>query len=186
MFLLVCVLSAVCAYAVGSIPASRLSDKFVRNLSPHAGDGVLALMRVLVDIAKGFLAVTVFSKIAGQEYAQFGALFAYLGHLYPYCPSCRSGNGIGLLLGAMVALHPIVGLIALLAWLFTFYVYRYATLAALVAAVMTPVISSMIGLGIEVHVLFIIAVMIFARLRLKLRLLLDGNEHIVVWKMENA
>ncbi len=186
MFLLVCVLGAICAYAVGSIPASRLSDNFLGNLSPPAGDRMSAFVRVLADIAKGFAAVTVFSNIAGPEHAQFGALFAYLGHLYPYCPNCRSGNGIGLLLGAMVALHPIVGLIALLAWLFTFYVYRYATLAALVAAVMTPIISSMIGIGIEVHVLFIIAAMIFARLRLKLRLLLDGNEHIVVWKMENA
>ncbi|NNE80004.1 MAG: hypothetical protein HKN18_06985 [Silicimonas sp.] len=140
----------------------------------------------MANIAKGFVAVTVFCIIVGHEYAQFGALFAYIGHLYPLCPRCNGGNGIGLLLGAMVALDPIVGLIALLAWLFTYYVYRYATLSALAAAVMTPIISSLLGLGVEVYVLYPIAVMIFVRLRVSLRLLLEGNEPMVVWRFENA
>jgi len=186
MFLVVCALSAVCAYAVGSIPLSRLASTSISMLFPDAGGKTFALARVLADIAKGFAAVTAFCTIIGHEYAQFGVLFAYLGHLYPYCPRCNSGKGIGLLLGAMVALDPIVGLIALLAWLFTYYVFRYATLAALVAAFVTPIISSIVGLGVEIYVLYLIAAMIFLRLRVSLRLLLDGSERMVAWRVENA
>ena len=186
MFLVMYASGAACTYAMGSISFSGMIRELVNKIYPSAGPRALALASVLTDIAKGFVAVTLFCTIVGHQFAQFGALFVYLGHVYPSCPNCKGGNGIGLILGAMIAVDPVVGLVSLCAWLFTYYVYRYATLAALVSAVMTPIISNSVGLGIDLQVLYLIAAIIFVRMRFKLRLLIEGKEPMVVWSVQNA
>ena len=169
------------AYAIASIPVGGWITSAIHHANLSFGPKTLALARVLLDIGKGAISIVIFCEVVGHQHAQYGALFAYVGHRFPICPKCQGGNGIGLLLGAMIALHPIIGLVALMSWLFTYYVYRYASMAALVSAAMTPIVASLVGLGIELHILFVIAGMIFVQQRGGLIRLMEGDEKMVAW-----
>ena len=110
-----------------------------------------------------------------------GVLLAYLGHRFPICRKCWGGNGIAVLLGGLTVLHPAVGLTALISWLFAYYVFRYASLSALIAAVMTPLVAGIAGLNVDLQILFLISAMIFVQQKGGLKRLLNGDEDRVVW-----
>ena len=42
-------------------------------------------------------------------------------------------------------MSPLIGFLALCAWLFTFFVFRYSSLSALMAAIVTPPIAMFTG-----------------------------------------
>lgn len=180
MYFLLCAIAV--AYVVGSSPFSGLIQNALALAFPQMGNRTLALARVLADIAKGYVSVLSFCLIAGFESAQFGVLIAYLGHVYRFDPNFGGGNGMGLLLGALIVLHPVISLIALIAWLFTYYVFRYASLSALTAAFVTPFSAAFLQLGVETYILFAIAVMIFIRQKSGLYRLFVGEEQMVVWE----
>ena len=175
------VLGVFFAYAIGSMPVGRWITTIYCKDSTDVGLKPLALARVLADIVKGAFAVMVFCKLIGHGFDQYGVLLAYLGHRFPICRKCWGGNGIAVLLGALTVLHPLVGLTALISWLFTYYVFRYASLSALTSAIMTPLVSGLAGIGEDLHILFIITAMIFVQQKGGLKRLLAGDEERVSW-----
>ena len=146
-------LVAVLAYLLGSIPfgivitrALGLGD--LRQIGSgnigatnvlRTGHKGAALATLLLDAAKGGVAVAFARWLVGPDAAQVAALFAFLGHLFPVWLGFRGGKGVATFLGTLLVLDWRVGLAACATWAVTAAITRISSLSALVAAAMTTV-----------------------------------------------
>jgi glycerol-3-phosphate acyltransferase PlsY len=92
------------------------------------------------DALKGLLPVLVAKYLGVQpEILAAVGLAAFLGHLYPIFFKFKGGKGVATALGVLSGFSGWVGLAVLATWVFTAWVTRYSSLAALVAASLAPV-----------------------------------------------
>ena len=173
---------SVAAFLFGSLPLATWASRCLTFGGAVFGVRSDALIRVCTDIAKGAAAVLLGHQ-AGMDGAQLATIFVVLGHIYPLRAGFGKKNGTGTLLGALIALHPLVGLTALLSWLFAYYVYRYAGLSAVISAVATPVLCSMLGYTatVRIELLILLAAIVIWRHRKCIRRLIDRTETMVTW-----
>lgn len=145
-------LLAVFAYLLGSlsfaIVLSRLSGSPDPRLSGSGNAGAtnmlrlagrkLAILTLLGDLCKGLVPILL-AVVAGldqREQAWIG-LYAVLGHLFPLYFRFRGGKGVATAAGVLFGLYPPAALLAISAWLLTFYLTRTSSLAALIATPLT-------------------------------------------------
>lgn len=109
----------------------------------RSGNKTAAAVTLLLDACKGWLPVMLV-KWYGQPYgleegtvAMVG-LAAFVGHLYPVFFKFIGGKGVATALGVLLGISWILGLAAAVTWLLMVYFFRYSSLAALTAAVLTP------------------------------------------------
>ena len=146
-------LVALLSYLLGSVPfgivitrAMGLGD--LRQIGSgnigatnvlRTGNKGAALATLLLDAAKGGLAVAFARWLVGPDAAQVAALFAFLGHLFPVWLGLRGGKGVATFLGTLIVLDWRVGLAACATWAATAAITRLSSLSALVATAMTTV-----------------------------------------------
>lgn len=183
-------LAALCAYLIGSIPFGVLITRALglgdlRGIGSgnigatnvlRTGNKKAALATLLLDGAKGAVAVLAARYLAGPEAALVAGGAAFLGHLYPVWLRFRGGKGVATFLGVMLALAPVVGLICCLSWLVVAVISRISSLSALVAAVTAPVWLALIGPPGSVWLGIGMAGLVLARHHTNIRRLLDGTE----------
>lgn len=145
-------LLAFLAYLLGSLSFAILLSRVFGTADPRAeGSGNpgatnmlrvagkrLAILTLLGDLLKGLLPVLV-ARLIGlglQEQAWVG-LAAVLGHLYPLYFNFRGGKGVATAAGMLLGLYPPAALLALSAWVLTFYLTRTSSLASLIATPLT-------------------------------------------------
>ena len=92
---------------------------------------------LLLDAAKGGVAVLIARAMAGEDAAQLTALCAFLGHLFPVWLRFKGGKGVATFLGTMIVLDWRVGLAACATWAVTAALSRISSLSALVAAALS-------------------------------------------------
>jgi len=103
----------------------------------RTGNKGLALATLLLDGGKGALAVII-ARIWGPDTTVLAGAGALIGHLAPVWLKFRGGKGVATALGMLLALAWPVGLGACGTWLATAAVFRYSSLAALVALAASP------------------------------------------------
>lgn len=181
---------ALVAYLLGSIPFGVLITRLfglgdVRKIGSgnigatnvlRTGSKSAALATVLLDAGKGLVAVLLARNFIGDDAAQVAALFAFLGHLFPVWLGFRGGKGVATLLGVLVGLAPFVAAVALAAWLFTFFVYRISSLAALISGLVTTTVTIAIGINDISAVLVVMTALLFWKHSANIRRLIDGTE----------
>ncbi|WMS43408.1 glycerol-3-phosphate 1-O-acyltransferase PlsY [Acuticoccus sp. MNP-M23] len=142
----------VLAYLMGAVPFGLLITRIaglgdVRKIGSgnigatnvlRTGRKDLAAATLFLDGAKGAVAVLVAARFGGPDFAVTAALGAFLGHLYPVWLGFRGGKGVATYLGCLVAAVPLAGLAFAAVWLATAFIFRFSSLAALVAALVTP------------------------------------------------
>lgn len=144
-------LVAVLAYLLGSVPfgivitrALGLGD--LRKIGSgnigatnvlRTGNKGAALATLLLDAAKGGVAVALARLVAGEDAAQVAALASFLGHLFPVWLGFKGGKGVATFLGTMLVLDWRVGLAACATWAVTAALTRISSLSALVAAALS-------------------------------------------------
>lgn len=140
-------------YLLGSIPSGKLiADQLglgdLRNIGSgnigatnvlRTGHKGAAAATLIADAAKGALAVWFGCLIAGAEGAQLAGLAAFVGHCWTFWLDFKGGKGVATFLGVMLALEPSIGIAACLSWAAIAYALRISSLAALVAAALTPI-----------------------------------------------
>ncbi|MEM8694458.1 MAG: glycerol-3-phosphate 1-O-acyltransferase PlsY [Pseudomonadota bacterium] len=101
----------------------------------------LAAVTLLLDVAKGFLAVTLAPYLGGdpESMMRLAALGAFVGHCYPVWLKFRGGKGVATLLGIALAFGWIYLLIFALIWLAMVALFRFSSLGGLSAAIALPV-----------------------------------------------
>ena len=94
----------------------------------------------LLDVAKGFVPALIGVKLGGEWVGVLAGAAAMLGHARPiWLGFSKGGKMVATAGGVVLALAPLAAGICLLVWLATFVLFRYASLASLVAAVALPI-----------------------------------------------
>lgn len=143
----------VLAYLLGSLPTAigvaklfRLPDPRTTGSRNPGATNVLryggkraAAVTLAGDVLKGVLAVFLARLISPDPaVAALAGLGVFLGHLYPVFFGFHGGKGVATALGAWLVLAPPVGALLLLTWVAAAAVFRYSSLAALIAAAAAP------------------------------------------------
>lgn len=141
----------------------------------RTGNKPLALLTLLLDSGKGAIAVYL-----GECYMPGLGLYAggaaFLGHLFPVYLKFKGGKGVAIFLGTLFALCWPVGLACSLTWCATALLFRMSSLAALIAALLSPVYSFYFS-GAPLAILtLIMSILIFMRHKENIRRLLKGEE----------
>jgi len=145
-------LLAIFAYLLGSLSFAILLSRLTGSPDPRAeGSGnagatnmlrlagkKLAILTLIGDLCKGLIPVLIASAIGLDPRQQaWVGVCAVLGHLFPLYFRFRGGKGVATAAGMLLALYPPAALLAILAWLLTFYLTRTSSLAALIATPLT-------------------------------------------------
>jgi glycerol-3-phosphate acyltransferase PlsY len=139
-------------YLFGSVPVGWLLTRMsglgdIRNIGSgnigatnvlRTGRKGLALMTLLLDVGKGAGAVLI-AQTLGPDMAIIAAAGVILGHMFPVWLKFNGGKGVAPSLGVMLGLAWPAGVLMFGVWLLVLAVTRISSLAALVAAVSTPV-----------------------------------------------
>jgi len=181
--------AAVVGYLLGSIPfgllltrAAGLGD--IRQIGSgnigatnvlRTGNKALAAATLLLDAAKGAAAVLIAGHW-GPDMAIFAGGGAIIGHLFPVWLGFRGGKGVATALGILLALAWPVGLIVCAVWLAAALLFRYSSLAALLAAAAAPVAAWVLESRQIAAMALFLAVLVWLRHHANIRRLLTGQE----------
>ena len=147
-------LVVVAAYLIGSLPFAVIVSRISGLADPRSygsgnpgatnvlrtGNKLAAVLTLAGDAAKGWLAVWLAQRLGidGLTVALAG-LSAFLGHVFPLFLGFKGGKGVATALGVLAGFHAPLALAAAATWLIVALVTRYSSLAAIAAALVTPV-----------------------------------------------
>jgi len=183
-------LVAVAAYLLGSVPFGIVMARLfglgdLRKIGSgnigatnvlRTGNKPAAALTLILDAGKGGIAVLIARALFAEDAAQVAGFAAFFGHCFPVFLGFRGGKGVATFLGTLLALFWPAGLAACLTWLVVAGVGRYSSLAALVAAVLSPLWAYLLGRPEAVLLCILLAALIVLRHRENIRRLRDGTE----------
>lgn len=104
------------------------------------GGKIAALLTLFGDALKGAIPVII-AHLFHVEGLLLGfvAVAAVLGHLYPIFFKFKGGKGVATFFGTMFALSLPLGIAIVVTWLIIALLFRYASLSALIATILSPV-----------------------------------------------
>jgi glycerol-3-phosphate acyltransferase PlsY len=182
---------ALAAYLIGSIPFGLVLTRAlgygdIRAIGSgnigatnvlRTGNKKLALATLMLDAAKGAVAVLIARHFAGEGDALIAGFFSVLGHMFPLWLKFKGGKGVATTLGVLLALSPGVGAVCCLIWLGMAVVFRYSSLAALVAVLCAPPLAYLLTHGETfAAVCSFLALLVWIKHRANLRRLFAGEE----------
>lgn len=129
----------------------------------RTGNRKAAAMTLVLDAAKGAVAVLAGRWLMGEDGAQIAGFAAFVGHLWPVWLNFRGGKGVATFLGVILALAWPVGLAACATWLFFAVTTRYSSLAALMAAALGPLWAFVFGQGQMLALTVVLTVLVYVR-----------------------
>ena len=170
-------LTAVLSYLLGSIPFGVLVTRAMGlgdlraigsgNIGAtnvlRTGNKAAAVATLVLDGAKGAVAVLVARAILGEDAAQVAALFSFLGHLFPVWLGFRGGKGVATFLGTMIALDWRIGLACCATWLVVALVGRISSLSALVATASASLWLFIFGQGQLFGLVVVLTILVYIR-----------------------
>jgi len=182
----------VLAYLLGSVSSAIVVSRVLGLADPRQvgsknpgatnvlryGGKKAAALTLAGDMLKGVIPVLLAHALSTDPVIlALTALAAFLGHVFPVFHGFRGGKGVATAAGVLLALHPAVGLSLLVVWLAMAFVFRYSSLAALVAAVAAPVATAwFVPQWPAIAAALVISVVLIARHQQNIRNLLAGRE----------
>ena len=170
-------LVAVLAYLLGSIPfgivitrAFGLGD--LRKIGSgnigatnvlRTGNKPAAAATLILDAAKGGIAVLIARATFGEDAAQLAGLAAFLGHLFPVWLGFKGGKGVATFLGILLALAWPVGLAACATWAVVAAITRISSAAALCSAGTAGMWLFVFNHGTMLILVFVLTVLVYLR-----------------------
>ena len=179
------------SYLLGSIPfgvvltkAAGLGD--IRAIGSgnigatnvlRTGKKGLAFATLVLDALKGTAAIVIVRWLVDPDLEILAGICAFLGHLYPVWLRFKGGKGVATLLGILAAVcwPAALGFIAI--WLSTAYLFRYSSLAALLASLAVPFMVYYVSPnGSEAFVLALLVVLLWLKHSANIARLWAGTE----------
>lgn len=178
------------AYLLGSIPFGLLlaramgkgdlrksgSGNIGATNALRTGGKALGAGTLILDMAKGFLAVFVPFLFFGPDVAFFTSLAVVLGHLFPVWLWFRGGKGVATTMGVLLGLSWLTGVATLLTWIGIALVFRYSSLAALLSVAASPVLGWYLGGPQVAGIAIFLAVLVWIKHAGNIKRLLRGEE----------
>ena len=181
-------------YLLGSVPFGLLLTKIagggdIRKVGSgnigatnvlRTGRRGLAAATLLLDGGKGALAVWLGAMVAIPQAAEVGGLAAgagaVLGHNFPIWLKFQGGKGVATTLGMMLGSVPIIGAMACVTWIAMAIIFRYSSLAALIALAVAPLFAVLLGMTNPALMFLALAVLGWVRYWANIGRLLKGDE----------
>jgi len=148
----------------------------------RSGSRAAAVLTLIGDAAKGWLAVWLASRVAGTPgaaglAAPLAGLAAFAGHLFPVFHRFRGGKGVATAAGVLLGFDPWLGLATIATWVVFVLFFRISSLAALAAALFAPAYAWwLFGLRPLLGVVSAIALLLVWRHRANIGRLVGGTE----------
>ena len=181
------------AYLVGSVSSGIIVSQIFNLPDPRtigsknpgatnvmrSGNKKAAIFTLLGDLLKAILVLTL------AEYLGFNdliivcvALAVLIGHIYPIFYKFQGGKGVATAIGILIALNFQLALIVASIWLLVFGIWRYSSLAAIVAAISAPIIAIFILRDQSLYCIAftLITIIILFKHQANIRKLLSGTE----------
>ena len=181
------------AYLVGSVSSGIIVSQIFNLPDPRtigsknpgatnvmrSGNKKAAIFTLLGDLLKAILVLAI------AEYLGFNdliivcvALAVLIGHIYPIFYKFQGGKGVATAIGILIALNFKLALIVASIWLLVFGIWRYSSLAAILAAISAPIIAIFILRDQSLYCIafsFITIIILFKH-QANIRKLLSGTE----------
>jgi glycerol-3-phosphate acyltransferase PlsY len=150
------------AYLIGSLSFAVIVSKLMRLPDPRtygsnnpgatnvlrSGSKAAAVLTLVLDALKGYVPTALVSRFAFElgltesattdAVIAFVGVAAFLGHLFPVFFRFQGGKGVATAAGALFAYEPLLGALTLLVWVLIAAVFRYSSLASILAAGLAP------------------------------------------------
>lgn len=154
------VLLVLAGYVLGSMPWGYWLVRLIErdDIRRHGSGNVggtnvwrvygwrLGLPVVFLDTAKGFVPALVATLMVSHLAGVLAGAAAMLGHWRPlFLKWQRGGKMVATCGGAFLGVAPVVGGIGAGVWIAVFLLFRYASLASIVAALSLPLIAALLG-----------------------------------------
>ena len=186
------------AYALGSISFAVVVSKAMGLPDPYThgsknpgatnvlrtGNKLAAVLTLLGDAAKGWVAVTIARAVLGDPASESNNMLlglvtiaVFLGHLYPIFHGFKGGKGVATAAGILFAISWVLGLTTLGTWLIVAFFMRYSSLAALCAAAFAPLyFTFLFGVQPMSLAILVMSLLLIYRHRSNIRNLMNGTE----------
>lgn len=142
----------------------------------RTGNKGAAAATLILDAAKGGVAVVIARMTLGEDAAQLAGLAAFLGHLFPIWLRFKGGKGVATFLGTLIALSPPIGLGCCAVWAGSAGLFRISSLAALIAAISAPIWVLVFGQGQMLAVVLPMVILVYTRHSANIARLKAGSE----------
>ncbi|MFO1241796.1 MAG: glycerol-3-phosphate 1-O-acyltransferase PlsY [Rickettsiales bacterium] len=179
------------AYMLGSFPTGIIVAKLFRlgNLRDigsgnigatnvmRTGNKVAGLLTFLGDALKGYIAVMIATHYL-PELMPVAAFVAVLGHMFPVWIGFEGGKGIATTVGILFGIHYSIGLIYVVVWAMTFWVFRVSAVAGIVATAVIPLFAY-VQLGLESALFMLcLSLLVIVRHSENIVRLIKGQEYV--------
>ncbi|EMJ3962496.1 glycerol-3-phosphate acyltransferase [Staphylococcus aureus] len=192
------------SYLIGAFPSGFVIGKlfFKKDIRQFGSGntGATNSFRVLgrpagflvtfLDIFKGF--ITVFFPLWLPVYADgpistfftnglIVGLFAILGHVYPVYLKFQGGKAVATSAGVVLGVNPILLLILAIIFFIVLKIFKYVSLASIVAAICCVIGSLIIQDYILLVVSFLVSIILIIRHRSNIARIFRGEEPKIKW-----
>ena len=180
------------SYLLGSIPFGYLLVRGLRGKDVRqTGSGnigatnvsrtspTLGFVTLLLDGLKGAGAVLLAAHLfpGNTKLEAIAALFASLGHVFPWWLKFRGGKGVATGTGAFLVLVPKAALVAMAVFAAIFLLFRYVSLASMAMFVALPLAAWFFGFVPSVLIIVVVAsALVVAKHHENIQRLLKGCE----------
>ena len=193
-------LAGIGGYLLGSVPFGIVIAKLfglgdLRQIGSgnigatnvlRTGNKFAAFLTLVLDIGKGAIAVGITYLLTDEPFAMLAAGFwAVMGHNFPVWLKFKGGKGVATTLGVLTATAWPVGLAAIGTWLATAAIFRYSSLAALLALAAAPVYSYYLDTPQHAIMAGLLAILAWVRHHENIKRLLRGEESKIGKKRTN-
>lgn len=148
------ILFTVLAYLSGSIPFGKLVAKKYGVDIQKRGSGNIgftnslrllglkpALLVLIADVVKGFIPVKIAIQFFPLNQVLIIAIVTILAHIFPIWLKFKGGKGVATGLGILVAINPVITLIAAIIFLAIFLPLRIVSVSSIISSWALPLIS---------------------------------------------
>jgi glycerol-3-phosphate acyltransferase PlsY len=142
----------------------------------RTGNKKLAAATLLGDLLKGTAAVLLAHYFFDEHAALIAGLGAFLGHVFPVWLNFKGGKGVATFIGVLLAVEWKAALAYGAIWLLLAGIFRYSSVAALIACLATPVILFSLG-RLDAALLFVLlTALVWYKHRANIGRLFGGTE----------
>jgi len=180
------------AYLIGSLSFGIIVSKVIGSVDPRTigsknpgatnvmrgGNKMAAILTLLGDLLKAtFLIMLAKWMNFNDTVITLTALAVLLGHIFPVYYQFKGGKGVATALGVFLGLDVLFAAAILCIWIMTFLIWRYSSLAAIIASLSAPVMAYFFQLSnIFIFLTILIAVIVLFRHESNIKNLIHGTE----------
>ena len=180
------------AYFIGSISFGILASKIFNIMDPRAmgsknpgatnvlrtGNKYAAVFTLLGDMLKATLVVGIALSLNFSGNLLTAVILAVLlGHMYPIFHNFKGGKGVATALGILLAINWELALFTLLIWIIIFFISKYSSLSAIIAAIASPLIAYFLNQDQHIIIISVVlAILILFRHKRNIQNLINGTE----------